>query len=236
MSNLSIFLVFAIVNFVLISVAFKLFGKKGILGFIVLSVIAANMQVNKGIIFDFGLFEIEATLGNVMFAGVFLATDLLNEKYGYLAARKAVYVSILANVSFIIVMYISTLFQGLDYSQPFNEALELFFSINGGTVKAVIVGNIVYFVSQSLDVYVYSKFKNWNDSVKFLWLRNNGSTFISQLVDTVLVTIGFGLVGIFPMEYAGGIIISTLIVKYLVAIIDTPFLYIMNNINPVNED
>jgi uncharacterized PurR-regulated membrane protein YhhQ (DUF165 family) len=38
------------------------------------------------------------------------------------------------------------------------------------------------------------------------------------------------------MEYAGGIIISTLIVKYLVAIIDTPFLYIMNNINPVNED
>jgi len=215
---------------VLIAVIYRFFGKRGILGYIILSVIAANMQVNKGVIFDFGFFELEATLGNVMFAGVFLATDLLNEKYGYEEARKSVHISIFANLSFILIMFISTLFQGLEYSIPFSEALELFFSINGGTVKAVLVGNLVYFISQSLDVFIYAKIKDWNSSSKTLWIRNNGSTLISQLVDTIFVTVGFALVGIIPMELIGVIIISTLVIKYLAALIDTPFLYLMNHL------
>ena len=232
MNNLLIFLIFAVVNFALIAAAYKFFGKRGILGYIILSVIAANLQVNKGVIFDFGLFELEATLGNVMFAGIFLATDLLNEKYGYKEAKKSVHISIFANISFIIIMYISTLFQGLDYSSNFNEALNLFFSINGSALKAVLVGNLVYLISQSLDVYVYSKLKNWNGSRKTLWIRNNGSTLISQLVDSILVTLGFALVGIIPMSIAFTVIITTLIVKYIAAIIDTPFMYLMSNITP----
>lgn len=236
MSNLLIFLIFALVNFALIAVAFRFFGKRGILGYIILSVIAANLQVNKGVIFDFGLFELEATLGNVMFAGIFLATDLLNEKYGLKEARNAVNISIFANLSFVLIMFVSTLFKGLDYSTDFNSALELFFSINGGTFKAVLVGNLVYFVSQSLDVYVYAKIKAWDDSNKTLWIRNNGSTFVSQLVDTLLVTFGFAFVGIFPMEYVGSIIITTLVVKYLAAIIDTPFLYLMKLIKPIDNE
>lgn len=236
MSNITIFLIFALVNFALITAAYRFFGKRGILGYIILSVIGANLQVNKGVIFDFGLFELEATLGNVMFAGIFLATDLLNEKYGLKEARKAVNISIFANLSFILIMFISTLFNGLDYSADFNEALNLFFAVNGGTFKAVLVGNLVYFISQSLDVFIYAKIKAWDSSNKTLWIRNNGSTFVSQLVDTILVTIGFALVGIFPMEIAGSIIITTLVVKYLAALVDTPFLYVMNLIKPVDAD
>ena len=232
MNNLLIFLIFAVVNFALIAAAYKFFGKRGILGYIVLSVIAANLQVSKGVLFNFGLFQLESTLGNVMFAGIFLATDLLNEKYGYKEAKKSVHISIFANISFIIIMYISTLFQGLDYSSTFNEALNLFFSINGSAIKAVLVGNLVFFISQSLDVYVYSKLKNWNDSRKSLWIRNNGSTLISQLVDSILVTLGFALVGIFPMSIAFTVIITTLVVKYIAAIIDTPFMYLMSYITP----
>ncbi|WP_105615286.1 queuosine precursor transporter [Vallitalea okinawensis] len=235
MNNLLVFLIFAVVNFGLIATAYKFFGKRGILGYIILSVIAANLQVNKGVMFDFGLFELEATLGNVMFAGIFLATDLLNEKYGYKEAKKSVYISIFANLSFVLIMYISTLFQGLEYSKDFSEALELFFSINGGALKAVLVGNLVYLISQTLDVYVYSKLKAWNDSKKYLWLRNNGSTFISQLVDSILVTVGFALVGIFPMDIVGTVIITTLVVKYIAAIIDTPFMYIMSYITPKDD-
>ncbi|MBN2656933.1 MAG: queuosine precursor transporter [Spirochaetales bacterium] len=228
MSNLMVFLIFAIVNFALITMAFRFFGKRGIQANIVLSVIAANLQVNKGVLFDFGVFQLEATLGNVMFAGIFLATDLLNEKYGYKEARNAVHISIFANLSFVLIMFISTLFRGMEYSRDFNQALDLFFSINGGTLKAVLVGNAVYFISQSFDVFIYARIRNWNSSTKTLWLRNNGSTLASQLVDTVLVTIGFALVGIFPMDIAGSIIITTLVVKYIAAILDTPFLYLMN--------
>lgn len=232
MNNLLIFLIFALFNFALIALAFRFFGEKGLLGYIILSVIAANLQVNKGVIFNFGLFELEATLGNVMFAGIFLATDLLNEKYGIKKARNAVHISIFANLSFILIMFASTLFKGLEYSTDFNSALNLFFSINGGTFKAVIVGNLVYFISQNVDVHVYAKIKTWNSSRKTLWIRNNGSTFISQLVDSILVTLGFSLVGIFPIDIAGSIIITTLIIKYIAAVIDTPFLYLMNMIKP----
>jgi uncharacterized integral membrane protein (TIGR00697 family) len=232
MSNLLIFLIFAFVNFILITLVYRCFGKRGILGYIVLSVIAANLQVNKIIMFDFGLFELQATLGNVMFAGIFLATDLLNERYGFKEAKKSVYISIFANISFIIIMFISTLFHGLEESKNVNEALNLFFSINGGALKAVLVGNIVYFISQSLDVFIYSKIKEWNSSIKYLWLRNNCSTFISQLVDTILVTVGFALVGIFSIEIVPDIVITTLVIKYIVAIIDTPFMYLMSYIKP----
>ncbi len=228
MSNLIVFFIFAIINFALITASFRFWGKRGILAYIILSVIAANLQVNKGIVFDFGLFQLEATLGNVMFAGIFLATDLLNEKYGHKEARKAVIISIFANLSFILIMFISTIFQGLDYSSDFNNALKLFFAVNGGTFKAVLVGNAVYFISQSLDVYVYAKIKAWNSSSRTLWIRNNGSTLISQLVDTILVTVGFALVGIFPMEIVGSVILTTLIVKYIAALMDTPFLYLMS--------
>lgn len=234
MSNLTIFLLFAFVNFALIAVSYRFFGKKGILGYIILSVIAANIQVNKGVIFNFGLFELEATLGNVMFAGIFLATDLLNEKYGYAEAKNAVNISIFANLSFVLIMFVSTLFHGLEYSTDFNNAIDLFFSINGGTLKAVLVGNAVYFISQSIDVFVYDKIKSWDGSNKTLWIRNNGSTFISQLIDTILVTFGFALVGIFPFEYVSSIIITTLVVKYLAALIDTPFMYLMNYIKPTD--
>lgn len=232
MNNLSIFFIFALFNFGLIAIGFRFFGKRGILGYIILSVIAANLQVNKGVMFNFGFFDLEATLGNVMFAGIFLATDLLNEKYGLKEARKAVNISIFANLSFIFIMYFSTIFKGLEYSSNYNNALELFFSLNGGTFKAVLIGNLVYFISQNLDVYVYAKIKNWNSSTKTLWIRNNGSTFISQLVDSILVTVGFSIVGIFPFEIIIPIIITTVGIKYIAAVIDTPFLYIMNMIKP----
>ena len=236
MNNLSIFLIFALVNFALITIGYRFFGKRGILGYIILSVIAANMQVNKGVLFDFGIFELEATLGNVMFAGIFLATDLLNEKYGEKEARKSVHISIFANLSFVAVMFVSTLFQGMDYSTDFSTSLDMFFSINGGTLKAVLIGNAVYFISQSLDVYIYARIRAWNDSAKTLWIRNNGSTLISQLVDTLLVSVGFAFAGIFPMEIVGSVIITTLVIKYITAILDTPFLYLMQRLPSRDEE
>ncbi len=159
MSNVTIFILFAFINFGLISFVFRFWGKTGILCYIIMSVIAANLQVNKGIIFNLGFINLEATLGNVMFAGIFLATDLLNEKYGHRVAKEAVTLSIVANLSFILIMFISTLYHGLDYSEPYNNALDLFFSIRGGTLKAVLISNLIYFISQRFDVFIYDKIK-----------------------------------------------------------------------------
>lgn len=94
MTNFDILILFTFVDFFVLFLAYKLFGKKGLHVFIVVSVIAANIQVNKGVAYDIAGFHIIATLGNVMFGGIFTANDILNEKYGRQEARKAVLKSI----------------------------------------------------------------------------------------------------------------------------------------------
>ncbi|XMB86829.1 queuosine precursor transporter [Mycoplasmatota bacterium WC44] len=241
--NILVLLLFSIVNFILLTIAYKMFGKKGILAYLVVSVLSANIQVFKEITFDFGLFELTGTSGNVMFSGIFLATDLLSEKYGIKEATKAVRISVFANIAFIIVMFISTLYNpqihdaSVDggWSQFVNDALNSFFGLGGGAIKIVLIGNLVYFTSQSIDVYLYERIKEALPDKRFLWIRNNGSTIISQFIDTVLVTVGFSLVGLFPLSSVIGIIITTLVIKYIVALLDTPFIYIMSYIKPNNE-
>jgi uncharacterized integral membrane protein (TIGR00697 family) len=231
MSNIAIFLIFAIVNFVLLSLAYKFFKAKGIIAYMVISVIAANLQVNVLVEFDFGLFQLYPTLGNVMFAGIFLATDLLNEVFGKEEAKKAVYISIFMNVSFIIVMFIATTFAHLADSNSFADALKMFFALDGTVIKIVLVSNLVYFISQFIDVTIYAKIKELLPDTKYLWIRNNGSTIVSQSIDTVLITLLLVyFVGIIPPEFLVSNIIATFLMKAIVAVVDTPFLYLMKKI------
>lgn len=229
MTNFEILILFTFIDFLILFLSYKLFGRKGLHIFIVVSVIAANIQVNKGVAYDIAGLHIIATLGNVMFGGIFTANDLLNEKYGREEARKAVLKSIFFGLSFMLVMFISTLFTSLsdDFYKDTNSALNLFFSINGGALKAVIIGNLVYLVSQLFDVLIYSKIKSFNSDMKWLWLRNTGSTLISQILDTTLITYGFAFAGILPMDYVFEIIISTLVIKYIIAFINAPLFYIL---------
>ena len=229
MTNFNLLILFTFVDFFVLFLAYKLFGKKGLHVFIVISVIAANIQVNKGVAYDIAGFHIVATLGNVMFGGIFTANDLLNEKYGRQEARKAVLKSIFFGLSFVLLMFISTLFTSLndDFYNDINNSLNLFFSINGGALKAVIIGNLVYLVSQLFDVLIYSKIKSFSSDIKWLWLRNTGSTLISQILDTTLITYGFAIAGIIPTEYVFEIIISTLVIKYIIALINAPLFYIL---------
>ncbi|AJI54725.1 hypothetical protein LA56_703 [Francisella philomiragia] len=229
MTNFNLLILFTFVDFFVLFLAYKLFGKKGLHVFIVISVIAANIQVNKGVAYDIAGFHIVATLGNVMFGGIFTANDLLNEKYGRQEARKAVLKSIFFGLSFVLLMFISTLFTSLndDFYNDINNSLNLFFSINGGALKAVIIGNLVYLVSQLFDVLIYSKIKSFSSDIKWLWLRNTGSTLISQILDTTLITYGFAFAGIIPTEYVFEVIISTLVIKYIIALINAPLFYIL---------
>jgi uncharacterized integral membrane protein (TIGR00697 family) len=229
MSNFDILILFTFIDFFVLFLAYKFFGKKGLHTFIVISVIAANIQVNKGVAYDIAGFHIIATLGNVMFGGIFAANDLINEKYGKIEARKAVLKSIFFGLSFVFLMFISTLFTSLNdaFYTNVNDSLNLFFSINGGALKAVIISNLVYLISQLFDVLIYSKLKSYSSNIKWLWFRNTGSTLISQILDTSLITYGFALAGIIPTEYTFEIIISTLVIKYIITLINAPLFYIL---------
>lgn len=225
MSNELLWFIFAIVNFGLMMIVYKLFGKTGLFVWIAIGTILANIQVTKAI----KLFGMDATLGNIMYGTLFLATDCLGEKYSKKEGQRAVMFGFVALVSTLIIMQLALVFNPSE-SDISQSSLETIF----GFLPRVALGSLAaYLVSQFFDVFMFAKIKEKWPSDKLLFLRNNGSTLISQLIDTaIFVPIAF--LGVFDMNVFWGIFLSTYLIKALVALLDTPFLYLMKKINPLN--
>ncbi len=86
MNNDLLWIVFAIINFVLLLIMYRLFGRLGLFVWVGMATVLANIQVTKTI----ELFGLTATMGNIIYGTIFLASDILNENYGKKIARKAV--------------------------------------------------------------------------------------------------------------------------------------------------
>lgn len=234
MSNEILWFLFALVNFGLIVGIYKLFGKTGLFAWIALGTVLANIQVTKSIDFTIGNFVIAATLGNIMYGTLFLVTDALGEKYGVKQARKAVYIGFFSLVATVIVMTMALWFTPNEYDFA-HDSLTTIFSL----VPRIALGSLIaYAVSQMLDVTLFEKIKKRFPGKNKLYIRNIGSTMISQLVDTtIFVPIAFLTVGPFigfPTEIVLEIFWTTYVIKLLVAILDTPFVYLISNIVPLN--
>jgi len=233
--NVLLWLGFALVNFFLIVLVYKLFGKSGLFAWIAMGTILANIQVLKSVDFDLGVITIAATLGNIMYGTLFLVTDALGEKYGHKEAKKAVYIGFFSLVSMVIIMQISLLFEpnSFDFAQG---ALETIFGI---VPRIALASLIAYSISQMLDVYLF-KFLKERTKEKDLWIRNIGSTVVSQLIDSIIfVPIAFimisGIPGGYPKEIVWEIFWTTYLIKLFVAALDTPFVYLIKKIKPIEE-
>lgn len=222
MFNTAIF--FAALIFFLLSVVviFRLFGKTGLFVYVGFATILANIQVCKSI----ELFGLTTTAGAVLYASTFLCTDILSERYGKKDAAKAVWIGVFINVLWIIGTQ-ATLWlkpSETDFIQP---SLEVVF----GMVPRISIASLLsYIISQRLDVFLYHTiWSKTGSGKKGLWLRNNGSTLVSQLVDSVLfVTIAFA--GTQPTNVFFQIMFTTYLFKAIVALCDTPFAYLARKI------
>ncbi|MBO8155010.1 MAG: queuosine precursor transporter [Bacillaceae bacterium] len=216
MFNEWLWLLFAIVNFSLILIIYRLFGKAGLFVWIGMSTVVANIQVLKVV----ELFGVTATLGNIIYGTIFLATDILNEKYGRNEAKKAVWLGFFTLITMTIMMQVALLFIPSP-DDTVQGALSALFSL----VPQIAIGSLVaYLISQNFDVWMYQKIKRKFSGDQYLWLRNNGSTMISQLLDTaVFCLIAFW--GMFPIQVWLEIFVSTYLIKFIVSAIDTPFIY-----------
>ncbi len=215
MNELIWFLLFA-VTFGSLVLWYRLFGKAGLFAWMAFSGIIANIQVVKTI----ELFGVTATLGNIIYASSFLATDILSEKYGRREANKAVGIGFCGIVCMALIMNIVLLFSPAetDFSQG---ALSTIFSV----MPRIALGSLAaYAVSQTHDVWMFHLWKRRLPSRKHLWIRNNVSTMVSQLIDTaIFVSIAFW--GLYPFRILSEIFITTYVIKWAVAVLDTPFLY-----------
>ena len=214
--NETLWILFALVDLCMVLAVYRFFGRVGLFGLMVFNLLICNIQVLKTV----ELFGLTTTLGNVLYASVFLATDLLSEFYGKKEARKGVLLGFVTLVMMVAYMQIALYFQPAadDFAQPHLSALF------GFMPRIALASMVAYLVSQMHDVWAFHAIKERTGG-KMLWLRNNASTMISQLLDSaIFCTIAFW--GMFPMNVFMEILLSTYIIKVAVAVLDTPFIYI----------
>lgn len=214
---LSIFIIYGMVL-----LWFYLFGEKGLYGFIIFATMTANIEVMIFI----KAFGLEQTLGNVLFGATFLATDILSELYGKEKSKKAVYTGLFTSICFIILSQ-SWLF----YTPAFDDGIFSSFKvIFSNTPRIMISSLLVYLISQILDVFIYHKFweyttKKTGNKRKFLWLRNNGSTLISQLFNSFLFNF-FAFFGVQDTKTLLMAFLSSYLIFIVTSLVDTPVIYI----------
>lgn len=207
--------------------AYWLFGKSGLYCVSVIATVLANIEV----IILIKAFNMEQTLGNVLFAVTFLITDILSECEGKKSANKAVYMSIFMQIFFLLLSQSWLLYKPSE--QDFSsEAMQVVF---GNTTRVILASLSVYAISQLFDVWLYHKWWNFTtkkcgNSRKFLWLRNNGSTLVSQLINTVLFNV-FAFAGIYETKTLLSVILSGYLIYIVTSLLDTPVVYLARMIH-----
>ncbi len=199
-----------------------LFGKKGLYCWTVLATIAANIEVM--ILVD--AFGMEQTLGNVLFASTFLATDILSEVNGKKSANTAVNIGILTSLCFLVISQSWLLYLPNANDRIFDGIKTVF----SNTPRIMIAGLVVYVIVQKFDVWMYHMWwrlteKRCGDSKRFLWLRNIGSTLLSQLLNAVLFNF-IAFVGVYDMKTLLQIIAVSYLIFVVTSLADTPIVYL----------
>lgn len=222
MPNEIILIVSLIVIYSMVVLSYWFFGTTGLYCWTVIATISANIEV----LILVKAFGMEQTLGNILFASTFLVTDILSEMEGKKAANKAVKIGIATSFAFIIISQSWMLYTP---SQS-DWALPAIKSVFSNTPRLMIAGIAVYAIVQVFDVWAYHKLwelttKVYNDSKRFLWLRNNAATLVSQFLNTVLFTFG-AFLGVYDFATLINIVIASYIIFIATSLLDTPAVYI----------
>ncbi|MFE8701442.1 queuosine precursor transporter [Cytobacillus sp. FJAT-54145] len=155
----------------------------------------------------------------IVYVFTYPITDIIGEVYGKEAARKTVLAGFVTQIIASLFIFVAIHLP----SAPFFQAQVEFETILSGSIRITIASLLSYFISQNLDVFVFHKLKEKHGSNK-LWLRNNLSTVLSQLIDTsVFIMVAF--YGTMPMGALLAMILTQYVFKFIVAIIDTPLVY-----------
>ena len=172
-------------------------------------------------------------VGVLPYPVTFFCTDLISEFYGRRRANFVVFVGLILNLWLIAILWLGAVLPG---AEPPGEE-PAFFLIRNLAMAAVGASMVAYMAAQFCDVFVFHFWKRLTRG-RWLWLRNCGSTFVSQLIDSfavILLTWHFteALDGVvaempdFPLAVnLGALIAASYFFKLAVAAVDTGPIYI----------
>lgn len=191
------------------------------------SLVMANII---GITKIFSFFGIGIPVGIIPYPVTFLATDLISELYGKKRASYLVWVGFAMNIFLLI---ITTIGHYMPPDPGWRDAIAVqpqpglentYEYVYGYMVRGTVASMIAYLTAQLVDVHVFHFWKNLTRG-RHLWLRNNGSTLFSQLIDTVAV-MSITFYGKMPLEQILELILYGYLFKAFVALMDTPLFYL----------
>ena len=159
---------------------YRFFGKHGLYTAVILGIVLGNLQGGKVSELEFFGYSFTASMGAILYSGIYFATDVLNEKFGKEEARRAVMLGFVANVAVMITLVISVQFRPSDIA---GSALEVHTAIStlAGYSPIFVIGSLTaYLISQTFDVWLFHKIRSYTGESK-LWLRNNLSTITCLL-------------------------------------------------------
>ena len=169
----------------------------------------------------FGMPIFELSVGILPYPITFLITDIISEIFGKKSANQVVVAGIFASFFSIGILLLAGAVPAIENS-PIDDAT--FHRVFALSPLAVLASMIAYLSAQFVDIRIYHYWKNLTQG-NHLWLRNNFSTFSSQIIDSTTVILLLCSFQVLPWELFWGLVVSSIIFKILVAAIDTPFLY-----------
>lgn len=221
MQNVLLIFINILVTFSLVLLIEKIFKKEGLYVWAAIALIMANILECK----TAGLFNgFTATCGNVLFASVFLATDIMNEKYGAKYSKKAIKLAVFAMVTFTIIMQIGLLFKP-DATDMAHDAMKTLFGLN---LRITISSVLLFYISNNLDIFLFEKIKKKLPDK--LWVRNNVATIVSNVLENYFF-IFFAFVGLYDIPTMLNIATTISAVEIVIALCDTPFLYVSKKLS-----
>lgn len=166
-------------------------------------------------------FTFEISVGIIPYPVTFLVTDLISEIYGRKRANRVVMAGLLATLFVLLMVTLSNVAPATDWSPVDDERFQQVFGLTGVAVTASMVA---YLLAQFIDIRIFHFWKRLTKG-KHLWLRNNGSTMVSQFVDTAAVVGLLCLFGAIDWVRFWPLVFNGFLFKVMVAFIDTPFFY-----------
>ena len=176
--------------------AFKIYLYMGAL--FITSLVVSNLIFQKffywqpfGEVTVFGAPIFEISVGILPYPITFLITDLISEIFGKKKANQVVIAGIFASFFSLLIVYTASSVPATEWSPVSND---MFSDVFGNTIVAVFASMMAYLLAQFVDIQIYHFWKRVTRG-KYLWVRNNFSTFSSQFIDTftvVLLLCSFG--------------------------------------------
>ncbi|MBQ08604.1 MAG: hypothetical protein CMD96_02310 [Gammaproteobacteria bacterium] len=216
MSNEVLFFIVTIIDLLFVLLAWKL-GKEWLYITIIINVILVSTFAAKLI----PIFGVVTNVSNTFYAAIFIATDILTEHHGKKVGYRSIWMGFLGLVLFVLLGQFVLQFVHIKDSETVSNAMETLFS---AVPRIAVASFIAYAIAQSLDIWLFH-YIGVKTKRKHLWFRNNGSTFVSQLVDSV-VFFSLAFAGTVPFKVLVTIIFTGYAVKLIVALLDTPVIYL----------